>query len=95
MGPSSSNNNHRGLILKYFPEEYIQLNREVEHHPALMTLLQNHPVEEFEIRMAEIATYCQVILDGEYMESDLVKLAKILERRLYNMRPAKTGIILL
>ena len=82
------------MNLKMFPEEFIRLSREVLHHPVLQERLLNHPTDEFEIRLAEIATYCEVMLDGTYDELQQIQLAKILEKRLYNMRPARTGIIL-
>jgi hypothetical protein len=68
--------------LDFFPESYIALNQELSNHPELCRLLANHPPQEFEIRLAEIATYCGVVLDGDYYPDDLEKLADILWTKL-------------
>jgi hypothetical protein len=44
-----------------------------------------------EIRMAEIAAYCDIVLDGYYTPEDLEKLADILVRKLKD----KNSIIIL
>lgn len=77
--------------LNYFPESYIALNQELNNHPELCALLAKHPPQEFEIRLAEIATYCEVVLDGTYTPDDLEKIAHILWKRL---REKSTLIIL-
>lgn len=82
------------LIIEYFPEEYIALQAELQHHPALIELLQKHPQNETEILLLEIATYCTVIVDGTYGPTDLIRLADILRKRLENMRPDKPVLIL-
>lgn len=79
--------------LQYFPNTLIRLNKEISHHPKLIALLGNHPVGEYEIRLSEIASYCEVILDGEYSAEDQERLAEILEKRLYNMRPRGSILI--
>ncbi len=79
--------------IQLFPESLIRLNKEIQHHPKLQLLLANHPANEFEIRLAETATYCGVVLEGTYSGLDQEKLAEILERRLYNMR-GKGGILI-
>lgn len=76
-------------VLEFFSDHRIELDREVVNHPDLITLLQNHPVDEFEIRLMEIATYCGIALDGEYYQEDLDRLCKVLKERLYTKR---TGI---
>lgn len=68
--------------LEFFPESYIALNQEVGNHPELCELLAKHPPQEFEIRLAEIAAYCGVVLDGYYTPEDLEKLAHILVGKL-------------
>lgn len=70
------------LHIEMFPESYVALNQELNNHPELCALLANHPPQEFEIRLAEIATYCGVLLDGTYTPDDLEKLADILWRKL-------------
>lgn len=72
--------------LEYFPEAQIQLQEEIFQHPELCRLLQNHPPQEKEMRLAEIATYCGVLLDGMYMPEDIDKLCEILHRKLVEKR---------
>lgn len=84
--------------IKMFPQEFILLNKEIANHPELQRLLSNHETRkgenEIEIKLAEIAKYCNVILDGTYDEESLTKLARILEQRLYLLRPRSEIIIL-
>jgi len=70
---------------EYFPEEFIQLNKEILHHPVLQRRLANHPIHEFEIRMAEVAAYCLIAVDGEFYLEDLIKLAALCLERLQKM----------
>ena len=68
--------------LEFFPAERIELQVEVREHPKLIELLQNHPVDEFEIRLLEIATYCGYMLHGDYFPTDLTRLCGILTKEL-------------
>lgn len=65
-----------------FSQHRIDLHLEVKKHPALLELLNNHPQEEFEVLLAEIASYCEVILDGTYTSLDLDGLCKVLYDKL-------------
>lgn len=76
--------------LQFFPEEFIRLQEEITHHPALMKLIANHPPSEFELRMAEVAAYCGIILDDVYCERDFIKLAGLL---ITELRKARTELI--
>lgn len=78
-----------------FPEELIQLNKEVSNHPELMTLLANHPSGEWEIKMAEIALYCEVIVDGTYLPEEMQKLAGILTKKLIERRKDNRGLVVI
>ena len=80
-----------GPNLVFFPESYIALNQEVGNHPELCELLAKHPPQEFEIRIAEIAAYCGIVLDGYYTPEDLERFADILVRKLKD----KNSIIIL
>lgn len=57
--------------LVFFSEVQQALNYEVTKHPALGELLRNHPSKEFEVRLAEIAKYCGIALDGIYDGKDI------------------------
>lgn len=80
--------------IEYFPMNLQRLNAEVLHHPKLLERLANHPANEYEILLSEIASYCEVVLDGIYGPEQQDQLAGILEKRLYNMRP-KGSILLI
>lgn len=57
--------------LVYFTTVQQELNKEVIQHPELMERLKNHPAGEFEIRLAEIAAYCNLALDDTYQGKDI------------------------
>lgn len=78
--------------LEYFPESRIALAREVTNHPDLMNLISKHKQEDFEIILAEIAAYCEIVLDATYTQEDINKLCDILWKKL---RDKRTPIILL
>ena len=72
--------------LEYFPPHMIELQEEIFNHPELCRLLANHPPQEKEARIAEIATYCGILLNGMYMPEDIDKLCEILHRKLVEKR---------
>lgn len=81
--------------LNIWPEELIHLNEETKNHPKLMALLANHPSAEWEVKMAEIALYCSVIVDGDYLPEDMVRLAEILYRKLIELREDNRGLVII
>ena len=81
--------------LNIFPEPFIQLNRELVHHPQLQQLLSNHPAHEWEIRLAEIAVYCEVVLDGDYTPEQIEKLCEILRIKLIARREDNRGLLVI
>jgi len=85
-------------ITEFFPEGFIALQKELATglHPKLEERLGNHPVEETDIKLAEIASYCQVALDGVYTMPERDKLCYILAGRLEALReiPVAQTIIL-
>jgi|ERR1700748_1384492 len=76
----------KGMVIAMFPEEFIALNRELEYHPVLTDLMTNIPANEFELRIANIAAYCEIIVDGSYTPHDLINLAKICLEKLQDKR---------
>ena len=76
------------VTFEMFPEGYIALNKELATglHPKLEALLAKHPVEETDIKLAEIASYCQVALDATYTLAERDKLCFILAGRLQALR---------
>ena len=85
------------LVIKMFPPGFIALNKELATglHPQLEKLLANHPAAEVDIKLAEIARYCEIALDGTYTLEDRNKLCLILVSRLEMLRERPTSIILL
>jgi hypothetical protein len=81
--------------LNIWPDELINLNMELKHHPELQERLANHPVNEWEIKIAEIALYCEVVVDGEYLPEEMTKLASILEQRLRLRRKDNRSVLVL
>lgn len=73
-------------IKEYFSEEYIQLQKEIANHPTLVDILSNQPNPTLEVRLAEVATYCEVILNGDYLPVELQRLATLLTARLIKKR---------
>ena len=53
------------------------LNREIINHPTLMEKLRQQPTAEFEIRLASIAAYCGIALDGEYRQEEIDKICAL------------------
>ena len=87
------------MIIEFFPPGFIALNKELATglHPELERRLNAHPVNEVDIRLAEIATYCSVVLDGVYTLEARDELCFILAGRLEVLRelPRSQNIIAL
>lgn len=81
--------------INIWPDEVTNLQREIARHPKLMKRLQNHGGGEWEVKLAEIALYCDVVLDGEYLPEDVQKLCGILERKLIERREDNRGLLIL
>lgn len=81
----------KGIIKEYFSEERIALQREVNRHPILVETLQHFTPsgdtdDDWIARLQEIAAYCLVTLEGNYMPTELDKLCGILTFKLKGMR---------
>jgi hypothetical protein len=72
-----------------FPPILKELNEEIRHHPRLQEVLDAHPVEEFEIRIAQMAAWLGIVLDGTYSHDDFIKLYGIM---LAKLREKRTGV---
>jgi hypothetical protein len=89
-------------IFEYFPEEYIALNKEMAsgHHPDLERIIQVNGGDstDIDLKLAQTAAYCEVVLDGVYELDSRVNLCKILLQRLILKRkplPGETSQIIL
>ena len=77
--------------LEYFDPRLLALQQELLNHPELMERVARHPPRETEMRIAEIAAYCTILLDGYYIPEEINNLAALLTQKLYEKR---TQIIL-
>jgi len=73
---------------KLFGENKIAFAKELrEHHPELSKLIvSKHGVDNFELQLAEVSAYFEIILDGTYTEVELEKLCGILLTKLLQSR---------
>ena len=76
------------MIIEFFPSGYIALNKELatDLHAGLQRKLNNHAVDDTDIRLAEIASHCSVVLNGTYTIEERNKLCFILAGRLEVLR---------
>lgn len=85
-------------VFELFPQEYIDLDKELqtEYHPKLAFLNRFGP-DEIDMKLAQLAAYCEVMLDGVYTLENRIKLCKILTEKLILLReyPQAQKIILL
>jgi hypothetical protein len=81
--------------INLFPECFIQLQAELTHHPRLQEILQQQPGTEWEIRLAQIAHYCSVILDGDYLPEDVERVCEILRIKLVELREDNRGLVVI
>ena len=70
------------MIKDIFPKAFLDLAKEVTHHPQLKL----NPAEDFYLNLARIAAYCEVILDGVYTPEDQIAIAERLTEKLYKSR---------
>ena len=84
-------------ILEFFPHEYLVLQKEVfsEYHPRLHSILQQINAEDLDMKLAHIASYCEVVLDGSYTLEDRIKLCVILTEKLMLKREVPEAQVIL
>jgi hypothetical protein len=80
--------NNGKFILEIFPQEYIDLNKELatQNHPKIQAIVAGYPPEEIDIKLAQIAAYCEVMLDGDYTLESRIQLCKVLKDKLVLLR---------
>jgi hypothetical protein len=86
------------ITFEMFPEGYIALNKELATglHTKLYALLANNPrADDVDVRLAEIASYCSVLLDGTYTIAERDKLCYILTGRLEVLRDIAPPTVIL
>lgn len=76
----------QGPVLEFFHPARIALAQEVKQHQDLKELLAEIPAEDFELKLASIAAYCNIVLEGAYYPSELDRLCELLLTKLQAMR---------
>ena len=70
-----------------FPPVIIELQAEIQMHPELLTVMLQLPKDSpIELKMAEVATYCDMVLDGIYSEDDILYLAGVMINKMRGKR---------
>lgn len=59
------------LIIEEFSPARIALAREVKNHPPLLQLLATYEADDWGGAIGEIAAYCGIVMEGNYMPSEL------------------------
>ena len=74
--------------LVFFPAEVIELNRELATglHKPLEKLLSEFGSGDIADKLACIAAYCEIVVDGVYDGDQIAKLAGILYEKLQGKR---------
>ncbi len=71
------------MHLHFFPEEFLAFQEEIYYHEDLLIKLLQLPKDSpMEMKLGEVATYCEVVLDGYYDAEAVVNLCKILTKKL-------------
>lgn len=71
----------RTLVM--FPEVAVQVQLEIHNnHPELLALLSKYPTRPLETKVATIAAYCGLAVDGNFGEKDLENLFEMLLKKL-------------
>jgi hypothetical protein len=74
------------MRIEMFPEEWVELNREIAYHPTLMARLANQPDRDPYILLAEIAAHCGYILNDTYTEKQILTLCETFRKDLVSRR---------
>jgi small ligand-binding sensory domain FIST len=61
-----------------FPDSIIALNKEVRNHPNLRLRLSKYSESQLTEKLAEIATYCNVLVEGYFSDDALDDLCNLL-----------------
>lgn len=75
------------FTIQYFDDYLIALNRELVNHPELVF----NPGASIEERIASIATYCGVVVDGPFLLGGFKDLC---EELIVRLKAKSAGIIL-
>lgn len=66
-----------------FPDVAVELQNEIyNNHPELLRLLSKYPGRGLEVKVATIAAYCNIGVDGYFFDKDLEVLFELLLKKL-------------
>ena len=65
-----------------FPDSIIALNQEVVNHPQLQYKLSQFRPDQLTEKLAAIATYCDIVIEGYFGEAELDNLCDMLTQKL-------------
>ena len=84
-------------IIETFPTEYLDLNRELatDYHPKLQVILAGVGMDDLDMKLAHIASYCEVMLDGVYDLESRMQLCKVLKEKLVLKRELLDNTIII
>lgn len=83
------------VIITYFTEARVKLQTECNRHPVLIAELMALDDPDWGEQVAEIAAYCNVVMDGLYSNEDLEILYPQLTKRMTDTRLGfGSGVIL-
>jgi len=74
------------MYIQLFEPELIALRKEIEFHPELKMILKGQESPDIYVHIAEIAAYCEIVLDGTYSRDDILKLCEIMTQKLFQKR---------
>lgn len=80
------------MVFEFYNPIFFQLQEETAHHPELRMNLAMHAGDKLEERLAEIAAYCGVLLDGYYTPDRLVVVADELLKLLKSKRTGEVYV---
>ena len=69
-----------------FPEAFVQLQLEMQHHPLLIQRIQKHHNLGMEVILAETCHYCGLAIDATLDGEQLEALANTLREALLRMK---------
>lgn len=83
------------MIVEMFPEGFIALDRELQsgYHSSLLPILQSTPINEIDEKIAKIAVYCGIVLNGIYTIQERSIICSTLAGRLELLRDAVKMVI--
>ena len=78
------------IVLNFFPQEKVELLREVNRHPMLKLILADTGLgnneDDWPGVLGHVAAYCNIEMDGMYTPDDLIYLYHILTLKLIKKR---------